>query len=124
MCFGKEGRTSSGKPYADDLVAISGALNRKDLEHKSKIILELITNWCLENKMTISTYKTKIIIFGTELKRDPIIKQGNRTIKFEIIFLTTHKGDYSESNKRNATSTYVGQKKRVQNTPVKIFNVS
>ena len=67
--------------YADDIAILVEADSRKEIEDKTRIIMIRVKQWCDNNKLTISTEKTKYIIFKSKLERNPTIKYNNEPIK-------------------------------------------
>jgi len=71
--------------YADDLAVVIKRSSRLDLETKANEITGKMTSWCRGNKLTISSDKTKYVLFKGSLNynRGPIIKINGKSIKSE-----------------------------------------
>jgi len=74
--------------YADDLAVVIKGNNRNELQNKANQIIDRMTSWCNNNKLTISAQKTKYVLFKGNLNfnRGPIIKINGKTIKREREF--------------------------------------
>ena len=67
--------------YADDLAILISADSRRELELKSKNVITTLSKWCISNKLSISTDKTKYLLMKGKLIRDPTIKLNGKNIK-------------------------------------------
>jgi len=67
--------------YTDDIAILVEEDSRKEIEDKTRIIMIRVKQWCDNNKLTISTEKTKYIIFKSKLEKNPTIKYNNEPIK-------------------------------------------
>lgn len=68
--------------YADNLLVITAADIRRELENKGNEIGECILNWCTENGLKLERNKTELLTITDKLKgRSPIIT--NRWYKYK-----------------------------------------
>ena len=71
--------------YADDTVIYASSKNGTTLSGQLQQDMDKLSQWCLDNKLTINTDKTKVMIFGTKTMREKIghlnITFRNKTIE-------------------------------------------
>ena len=72
--------------YADDVALVLGGGSRRDIETHANNILNYFNNKLEDLKLQISTPKTKYLILGKPLKRNPIIKLKEQKIERVSIF--------------------------------------
>ena len=67
--------------YADDIMVVIKARNRKEIEAKGQRAFDIICRWCKENKLEISIPKSGFIYLKgwlKDTKRNKIILEGER----------------------------------------------
>lgn len=69
--------------YADDTALLVGADSRTGLEKAITPLLEEVVIWGENNKLKFNSSKTECVLLKGTLKRLPIIKMSNETIKFK-----------------------------------------
>ena len=52
--------------YADDTVIYTSSKSETNLQRKLQMDMKELSQWCQDNKLTINTDKTKLMIFGTK----------------------------------------------------------
>ncbi|CAK9834251.1 Retrovirus-related Pol polyprotein from type-1 retrotransposable element R1 (Fragment), partial [Anthophora retusa] len=63
--------------YADDLIVVVSADNRRQLEVEGQNVSDIISSWCKEAKLEISARKSEAIILRSGwIKREPIGRRG------------------------------------------------
>ena len=75
--------------YADDIAITVSASNRRDLEAITALCLQRLTDWAGNNKLSVSVDKTKYMVFGSKLQRNPTVRLYNRAVRrvFEFKYL-------------------------------------
>ena len=72
--------TAKHNLYADDTAVHQSGPDINTIKNKLQHDLNSISKWCDENRLTINTQKTKVMIFGTHQKlkktQDPELKIG------------------------------------------------
>ena len=66
--------------YADDTVLYTSSKNKEKIETNLQKDMDGLEQWCHQNKLTINTSKTKMMIFGSKRCRD---KVGDPYVTFE-----------------------------------------
>ena len=73
--------------YADDTVIYNSGTSMAEIKNNLQENVDIFTNWCVVNKLTINTKKTKIMIFGSRynIKRNPTMDLLINGEKLQIV---------------------------------------
>lgn len=68
---------------ADDITLVIRGNSRHNIEQKATEALKIVENWGIDKELTFNTTKSKFTVIGDKyIKRPPIIKLGNKNLKF------------------------------------------
>lgn len=73
--------------YADDLIVLASGNSRLELEHTANSITSLICEWCLKQKLRLSTQKSEMILLKglLDIRRPPTVKIGTTSLKMKPV---------------------------------------
>ena len=71
------------KLYADDTVLYLSGVAAEQITGELQVGLNRFSTWCIENKLTINTKKTKLMVFGT--------REGVKRSKKVLLFINGEK---------------------------------